>query len=43
MTATSLGTFWAEVMQIVRTNKDAVNIRQIWPTATHQVKLRWLG
>lgn len=39
--ATLLGTFWGE-SRMLRGNEQ-LNVRQIWPTATHQVTLRWLG
>jgi head-tail adaptor len=37
----SLGTFWAEVRQLK--GQEMLNVRQMWPTATHQIKMRWLG
>jgi SPP1 family predicted phage head-tail adaptor len=39
--ATAIGTFWAEVAPL--RGDEQLNVRQIWPTATHKVKMRWLG
>jgi hypothetical protein len=35
------GGWWAEVNPLK--GNEIVNTRQIWPTATHRVKMRWLG
>ena len=32
---------WAEVIPLQ--GDEMLNVRQIWPTATHTVKCRWLG
>lgn len=40
-TPVSIGTYWAEVNPTA--GKEVRNEQQQWPTATHQVKLRWLG
>jgi hypothetical protein len=37
----AIGTFWAEVRPLEGDEK--LNVRQIWPTATHDVRMRWLG
>lgn len=41
LSGTLLGTFWAEVEELQ--GDEMLNVRQIWPTATHKVTLRWLG
>jgi head-tail adaptor len=38
---TSIGTFWAEVRPLK--GDEMLNVRQVWPTATHKVKMRWLA
>ena len=38
---TVIGTFWMEVQPLQ--GDDQLNVRQVWPTATHKVKCRWLG
>ncbi len=40
-TPTLLGTFWAEIIPLK--GAEQLNVRQMWPTATHTVYLRWLG
>ena len=35
------GGFWAEVNPL--RGNEQLNVRQIWPTATHRVRMRWLG
>ena len=35
------GGFWAEVNPLK--GDEMLNVRQIWPTATHMVKMKWLG
>jgi head-tail adaptor len=37
----TIGTFWAEVRPL--RGNEQLNVRQIWPTATHMVTMRWLG
>lgn len=37
----TIGTFWMEVNPL--RGNEMLNVRQIWPTATHRVKCRWLG
>lgn len=36
-----IGTFWAEVRML--NGDEMLNVRQMWPTATHIIKMRWLG
>jgi head-tail adaptor len=36
-----IGTFWAEVSML--RGDEMLNVRQMWPTATHIIKMRWLG
>ncbi len=38
---TTIGSFWAEVRPL--RGNEQLNVRQIWPTATHMVTMRWLG
>jgi hypothetical protein len=38
---TLLGTFRGEVRPL--SGRELLNVRAIWPTATHRVTLRWLG
>lgn len=38
---TTIGTFWADVRPL--RGNEMLNARQIWPTATHVVTMRWLG
>jgi hypothetical protein len=38
---TTIGVFWMEVMPLE--GSEILNVRQIWPTATHRVNCRWLG
>ena len=40
-TPTTIGTFWAEVAPLQ--GSEMLNVRQVWPLATHIVKMRWLG
>ena len=40
-TPTLLGEFWADIVPLK--GEEMLNVRQIWPTATHTVYLRWLG
>lgn len=40
-TWTDVATFWAEVSPL--TGNEAVNVKQIWATATHKVRLRYQG
>lgn len=35
------GTFAAEVVPLK--GDEMLNVRQMWPTATHRVRMRWLG
>lgn len=35
------GAFWAEVRPLQ--GNEMMNARQVWPTATHYVSMRWLG
>jgi hypothetical protein len=37
----TIGTFWMEVMPLK--GDEMLNVRQVWPSATHKVKCRWLG
>lgn len=39
--ATEICSFWAEVRPLA--GNEQLNVRAIWPTATHKVKCRWLG
>ena len=39
--AIEIGRFWAEVRPL--RGNEQLNVRQIWPTATHLVHMRWLG
>jgi head-tail adaptor len=39
--ATAICSFWAEVKPLQ--GGEQLNVRAIWPTATHKVKCRWLG
>jgi hypothetical protein len=36
-----IGTFWGSCDQLK--GQEQLNVRAVWPTATHLVKLRWLG
>jgi head-tail adaptor len=36
-----IGRFWAFVQPLQ--GEEKLNVRQIWPTATHEVWMRWLG
>jgi head-tail adaptor len=36
-----IGTYWAEVRML--RGDEMLNVRQMWPTATHIIKMRWLG
>jgi head-tail adaptor len=38
---TTIGSFWADVRPL--RGNEQLNVRQIWPTATHIVTMRWLG
>ena len=38
---TLIGTFWAEVRPL--SGREALNVKQVWATATHKVSMRWLG
>lgn len=38
---TLIGTFWATVEPLK--GDEQLNVRQIWPTATHTVRMRWQG
>jgi len=40
-TPTLLGEYWAEIIPLK--GDEMLNVRQMWPTATHQVYMRWLG
>ncbi len=40
-TPTMIGTFWALVRPLK--GDEQLNVRQIWPLATHQIELNWLG
>lgn len=40
-TWSDVATFWAEVSPL--TGNEAVNVKQIWATATHKVRLRYQG
>jgi hypothetical protein len=35
------GGFWAEVRPL--RGNEMLNVRQVWPTATHMITMRWLG
>lgn len=37
----TIGSFWAEVRPL--RGDEQLNVRQIYPTATHIVTMRWLG
>lgn len=39
--ATTIGTFWASVKPLK--GDEQLNVRQMWPTATHLVMMRWIG
>jgi hypothetical protein len=41
LAATTIGTFHASVRQLK--GDEMLNVRQIWPTATHLVEIGWLG
>lgn len=36
-----VGTYWAEIRPL--SGSEQVNVRAMWPVATHIVTLRWLG
>ncbi len=36
-----IGTFWAEIVPLA--GNEMLNVRQMWPTATHTVYILWLG
>lgn len=36
-----VGTFWADVVPLQ--GNETLNVRQVWPTATHTVRMGWLG
>lgn len=38
---TSICSFWAEVRPL--RGNEMLNVRAMWPTASHTVKCRWLG
>jgi head-tail adaptor len=38
---TSLGAYWAEVRPL--RGSEMLNVRAVWPTASHLVSMRWLG
>ena len=39
--ATAIATVWAEVRPL--RGNEQLNVRAVWPTASHLVNLRWLG
>jgi SPP1 family predicted phage head-tail adaptor len=41
LAATEIGRFWAEVTPL--RGDEMLNVRQVWPTATHKVRMRWIG
>ena len=39
--STLIGEFWGYVVPLK--GDEMLNVRQVWPTATHTVYMRWLG